>query len=184
MNETEANIAIKILHDEEAIARAMEPRKDEDIIDAQAEEGGEVEIILGGVIYKLRPRKGRYHTKQFKRVIEPILSKIESVSDVLKELFISGQVDFKTIDEDSMSSIISLIRRFVTTEFDEVLDVVYMWSDEIAADREVLEGSEDKEGTVTEVELISAVLIIGKFVYGPLSTALKQIGRQMGVQMK
>ena len=157
---------------EKAIARAMSPRNDEQIISGQLGDpsGGEG-VTMGGKEYTIYPKKGRRHTRAFKKRVEPILLKLTSVSGLLKDLAATNSIDFKKIDDAILCSVTGLAKQFLTTEFDDLLDVVYEWSDEINEDRETL------EDTASDEEFIAVLVIISKMVYGPLLKSFQLLGK-------
>lgn len=141
---------------------AVTPRTEDDILDAQLGniESGE-RVCLGNKEYILMPKKRR-HSRKFRKAIQPLLTDLQGIVGLIKAVKDTGDLDFKSIEESEYKNIAKILVTLIGPEFDELLDLVYLWSPEMEEDKELI------EDTATDFEFITALIVIGKMVYGPL----------------
>lgn len=132
-------------------------------------------VVLGGKEYELKPKRGRARTRKFRKYIGPLVEDVRGLGSLLEKQF-DGK-DFKLVTSD-WETVVELAKRFLGSDMDSLLDIVYDWEPSIAKDRGFLEGTHYQDGTeipehdqgesgATDSEFIQALFIIIKFIYGP-----------------
>ena len=120
-------------------------------------------VMLGGKEYQLAPKRGRKHTRAIRKKLGHVLHDMTGMGDTIKAL-----VDAKAheVDSGAISVLVPLLQRFLGPDFDDLLDIVYDYSDDIAADRDRLEDE------ATDEEFVKALFVIIGFLFGPFAKAM------------
>jgi len=120
-------------------------------------------VTLGGRQYTLVPKRGRKHSRAIRRKLGNILGEVSGLGETIKALIDSG---VEKVNSDAVAALAPLLQRFLGPSFDDLLDIVYDYSDEIAADREWLEEN------ATDEEFVRAIMVLIGFLFGPFAKAM------------
>lgn len=181
-------------------------RTEEEILASQfgyPGEGGE-EVKLGGRTYKIRPIKGRAHSRWFRQQVGPVIESLQGVAPLIQMVVDKVPGESSTLGFEHLESLVDLFKQIAGPQFDVLLDTVYRFCPEIGDDRNFLEGyvtSEeglvlDENGTAlekdvcgefigepamsgegaTDEEFLQAFFMVLRMVYGPF---VQMLGLQM-----
>lgn len=135
------------------------PRTDDQIL---AGEGTKVE--LGERSYTLYPKKGLKWGREFRAKIGPLLENVQGLGAVVAKQVKPGTHD---LSENEWESIVQIFTQLSGPKLDELLDMVYWWSDEVEEARDYIDDN------ATQPQMLDAFIVIVGFVYGPFVTYLK-----------
>ena len=119
-------------------------------------EGEGAPVILGGQVFMIPPLS-RPRARKVRAVVDPHLEDITKMIRMYQDLK-KGSLEF---DDDGWQGITSAVH-LMGVVGDELMDVVYLATDEIAAKREEFE-ADDSEAK--DVEFLHAMFVVLSFAY-------------------
>lgn len=125
--------------------------------------GKGIKVTLGGQEYTLSPKKGRAHSRKFRKVISPFLTGLEGLGGLAQKHFNPQTTQLSERDFDGLARLFSSV---AGEGLDAILDLVYEWEPSLEEDRTRLEEE------ATDEEFFKAFMVIVGFVYGPFVSLL------------
>ena len=132
-----------------------------DRTDAQIYGREPVPVTLAGRVYEIKPvTKAR--GRKFRKALTELGSFGVQISNTLNGI-LSAEAEVE------LTEIIGTVNLLLTDRIDEVFELVYVYSPEIAADRGRLD---DEEHGATEPEWLEALVAVFRLAFGPFGQAL------------
>ncbi len=138
---------------------------------SEAEERTESDVLAGTPVmvtladreYEIGPIKGRKHTRRMRQVLGDLMVNVEDLGALIAK---AQSVEAHGITPDDWAGLSSLLSKFFGPELDALLDLVYEWHPNIAADREYLDENAD------DIDFLLVIWKDFELLFGPLASRL------------
>ena len=117
-------------------------------------------VTMAGQQFELSPRRGHAVTRQIRKAIGDLLPDAADIAQVVQQFTDGGAHE---VDGELAGNLVKVILPLLGSGLDDLLDVIYIYSPEILADKERIEA----DGGATEAEYLTALMSVMALIYGP-----------------